>query len=87
MNNLKILNIFRALTLLVVHQKERLACKKLSDGVLAWLIEVRCKWFAYGPTDAIAITSSHVSLKSFLVPAYPGCPGKQAIKWVSVLKS
>ena len=24
---------------------------------------------------------------TFLVPAYPGCPGKEAIKWVSVLYS
>jgi len=24
------------------------------------------------------------SLKSFLVPAYPGCPGKEAVKWASV---
>jgi len=44
-----------------------------------------CKWFA----DATATSSSLVSLKiesglTFLVPPYPGCPGKEAIKWVSV---
>jgi len=28
---------FSALTLLVAHQEEHAACKKLSDDVLAWL--------------------------------------------------
>jgi len=69
----------------------------------------RCKWCAYGPTDATATSSSlacshhltpwvkkgchpshgykiHMGL-TFLVPAYPGCPGKEAVKWVSVCLS
>jgi len=52
-----------ALTLLVGHQEQHPACKKLSDGV-AWLSfwsEVR---FAYGPADATATPSSLASLKS-----------------------
>jgi len=31
------MHVFSALTLLVGHQEEHLACKKLSDEVLAWL--------------------------------------------------
>ena len=49
-----------------------------------YLSEARCKWFAYSPADATATTSSLASVKSrrftFLMPAYPGCPGKKAIK-------
>jgi len=42
---------------------------------------------AYGPADASAIPSSLGPVKSrmvntFLVPAYPGCPGKKAVKWI-----
>jgi len=40
---------FSALTLLVGHQEEHPACKKLSDGVLAWLyvwsvVQMICIW-------------------------------------------
>jgi len=38
---------FSALTLLVGR-------KKMSDEVLAWLPEARCKSYAYGPADATA---------------------------------
>ena len=44
--------------------------------------------FAYGPVDATAIPKPHHILPqiqngfTFLVPAYPGCPEKEAIKWV-----
>jgi len=31
---------------------------------------------AYGPADATATSS----LVAFLLPAYPGCPGKKAVK-------
>jgi len=49
----------------------------------------RYKSLAYGPTDATATPSSLASLKSmigltFLVPAYPGSPGKEAVIRVSV---
>jgi len=40
---------FSALTLLLGHHKEHLACKKLSDEVLVWLsvwneVQIVCKW-------------------------------------------
>ena len=43
----------------------------------------RCKWFAYGPADVTATPSSLAPVKSrmvygtFLVLAYPCCPGKR----------
>ena len=56
-----------------------------------YLSLARCKWSAYGPADATATPSSLASLISrlvvgltFLVPAYVGCPGKEAIKRVSL---
>jgi len=44
----------------------------------------------YGPAAATATPSSLASLKiqnglTFLVPAYPGCPGKEAVEWVFVI--
>jgi len=55
---------FSALTLLVGRQEQHPACKKLSDGVLAWyLCAARCKWFACDPADAAATPSSLDSLK------------------------
>jgi len=50
-----------------------------------YLFAVGCKWFAYGPADATATPSSLASL-TFLVPDYPGCPGREAIKWVSIYR-
>jgi len=45
---------FSALTLLVGRQEGHPACKKLSGGVLAWLLSgARCR-FAYGLADATA---------------------------------
>ena len=47
-----------------------------------------CRLFAYGPADATAIPKPHHLLPHlnpgfiFLVPAYPGCPGKEAVKQV-----
>jgi len=83
---------FIALLQLVGHQEVHLACKKFSDEVLAWLSGARCKWFAYGPAIATVIVLSFASLKSrfaltFLLPPYSGCPGKEAIKQVSVCLS
>ena len=51
-----------------------------------YLSGARCR-LAYGPGDA---TATHCSSKiqigfTFLVPAYPGCPGKEAVKWLSLL--
>jgi len=46
----------------------------------------------YGPADATAtchpIVSCFVKIQigfTFLIPAYPGCPGKEAVKGVSIL--
>jgi len=43
---------FDALMLLLGHQKEHPACKKLTEEVLAWLSVWRCTWFAYDPANA-----------------------------------
>ena len=56
--------------------------------MMCWL-GVRCKRFAYDAADATATPSSrfvkiHTGL-TFLVPAYRDCPGKEAIKQVSVI--
>ena len=45
----------------------------------------RCKRFAFGSTDAIAIPSSLASLKfrmvsTILMLAYPGCAGKKTTR-------
>jgi len=44
---------FSALMLLVGWQEGRLACKKLSGGMLAWLSGMKCR-LAYSPADATA---------------------------------
>jgi len=47
---------FSALTLLVGHQDEDPACKKLTDEVLMWLSAwSKGRLFAYCPADATAI--------------------------------
>jgi len=70
---------------LVGYQEEHPACKKPSGDVMAWLsVWSEVHMVAYGPAVATANPSSLASLKSrmvylltFLVPAYPGCPGKR----------
>jgi len=48
-----------------------------------YLPGVWCKWFAYGPAEATAthylLLQQNPEWFTFLVPAYPGCPGKKAI--------
>jgi len=60
---------------------------KLSGEVLAWLCvwskaQMICIWSS--PPDATATPSSlapdNPEWFTFLVPAYPGCPGKKAVK-------
>ena len=68
---------FSALTLLAGHQEEHPACKKLSDEVLTWL-SVWSIWCHCHPIFCRFI-EIQVGL-TFLVPAYPGCPGKEAAK-------
>jgi len=54
-----------------------------------YLSETRCKLFAYGPADATAIPNPIMSCLiqiqtgfTFVVPTYPGCPGKETAKQV-----
>jgi len=70
--------------MLAGRQEEHPDCKKLSYEVLAWLSvwsKVQMICIINGPADATATPSSLASLKSraiftFLVPAYPGCLGR-----------
>jgi len=83
------LSAFSDLTLLLGHQEDHPACKKLSDEGLTCL-ERGAYDLHYGPADATATRSSLGFIKmqiglTFLVLAYPGCPGKEAFKWVSCL--
>ena len=50
-----------------------------------YLSGARCEWFASGPADALATTSSSCFIKiqiglTFLVPAYAVCPAKEAVE-------
>ena len=79
---------FSALTLLVGRQEGHPACKK-NRVVGCWhgyLSGARCR-LAYGPGDATATLAPVKSrlVFTFLVPAYPGCPGKEAVKWLLLL--
>jgi len=54
-----------------------------------YLSGVRRRLFAYGSADATAMSKPHHLLHhlnpdwfTFLVPAHPGCPGKDAVKRV-----
>jgi len=62
---------FCALTLLVGHQEEHLACKKwVTRCWHGYMFRARSKCFAYGPADATATLSSLASLKCRLVKAF-----------------
>jgi len=82
---------FSALMLLVGRQEVHAACKNWV--VRYWhgyLSGARCRWFAYGLADATATPSSLAPVTSrngfnFLVPAYPGCPGKRPLNGYSVV--
>jgi len=78
---------FSALTLLVGRQEGHPACKKLSGGVLAWLSvwsEVHtCIMTQLMPLPLAVSCFSKIQIGfTFLVPAYPGSPGKEAVKWL-----
>ena len=70
---------FSTLTLLVGCQKEHLACKKLSDEVLAWLsvwskVQMICIWSSGCQCHPVISCSSKIQNRlTFLLPAYPGC--------------
>jgi len=79
-----------ALKLLVGWQEWHPACKNwVVRYWRGYLSEARCKWFAYGPADATA--THHLLLHknpewfTFLVLAYPGCPGKRQLNGRAVV--
>jgi len=78
----------------------RKSIRPVKDWVMrcwrGYLSRVRCKWFAYGPADPIVscwyhshpVISCFIKMwigLTFLVPAYQACPGKEVVKWVSVM--
>jgi len=75
---------------LVGRQKERLACKKMSDEVLMRLCleqGAHCLHMVQlmPLPSQNPINSCLIYIQAgftFLVRAYPGCPGKETIKWV-----
>ena len=74
--------------LLVGRQEGHPACKKLSGGVLAWLsvwseVHLHMAQLMPMPLTVSCFSKIHVGF-TFLVPAYPGSPGKRAIKRVCV---
>jgi len=81
---------FSALTLLVECQEEHPDCEKLSDDVMAWLsvwseVQMICIWSSW--CHCHPIISCFIKIKiglTFLVPAYLGYPGKEAMKRVYV---
>jgi len=81
---------FNAGTLLVGHQEEHPACKK-TKWWGAWLsvwqeVQMICIWSSW--CHCHPIVSCFIKIQNgltFLVPAYPGCPGKEAIKPVEYL--
>ena len=80
---------FSALTLLVGRQEGHPACKKqwwgagvvvcLERGADLHMVQVM-------PQPLTVSCSSKIQIGfTFLVPAYPGCPGKEAVKWLLLL--
>jgi len=65
-------------------QEGHLACKRVVRYWLFYLSWARCKWFAYGPTDAIATPSSLAAVKSRMVcvsgAGLPRLSWKKAVK-------
>jgi len=78
---------FSALTLLVGRQEGHPACKKQSGGVLAWLSVwergADLHMAQLMPLPLTVSCSSKIQIGfTYLVPAYPGYPGKEAVKWL-----
>jgi len=63
------------------------------DEVLAWLsvwseMHMICIWSSWCHCQSVISCFIEIQIGlTFLVLAYPGCPGKQAVKWVSVCLS
>ena len=78
---------FSALTLLVGRQEGHPACKKLewwSTGMVIGLDrDADLHMAQLMPLQLTVSCSSKIQIGfTFLVPAYPGCPGKKAVKWL-----
>jgi len=80
---------FSSLTLLVRGQEKHLGCKMKwsSAGIISVWSEVQiiCIWFSW--CHCHPIISCFIEIQNgftFLMPAYPGCPGKEAVKQVSM---
>jgi len=79
---------FTALTLLAGHQEEHPVSKKLCNEMLAWLSvcsEVQMHMVQLMPLPPII--SCFIKMRNgltFLVSVYPGCPGEEAVRRVSV---
>ena len=67
--------------------------KNLSDEVLAWLsvwseVQMICIWSSW--CHCHPVISCFIKIQTglaFLMLAYPGCPGKETFKWMSVCLS
>ena len=78
---------FSALTLLVGRQEEHLACKKLSDEVLAWFLCLEQGTNHSHMAPLMPLPLDHLEWYLLLVLAYPGCPEKavkRVLLWMNV---
>jgi len=72
---------FGTLTLLVGQQEGHPVCKKLSDGVLAWLSVWSKVQLMPLPLTVSCFSKIQIGF-TFLIPAHPASPGKRAVKCV-----
>jgi len=82
-----VLSAFSALMLLVGQQEGHPACKKLvgfcNDVVICLERGADLHMAQLMPLPLTVSCSSKIQIGfAFLVPAYPGCPGKEAVKWL-----
>jgi len=75
------------LTLLAGRQEGHPACKKLewwgTGEVICLERDADLHTAQLMPLPLIVSSSSKIQIGfTFLVPAYPGCPGKEAVKWL-----
>ena len=77
---------FSALTLLVGRQEGHPTCKKQwwGTGVVICLERgADLHMVQLMPLPLTVSCSSKIQIGfTFLIPAYPGCPGKEAVKWL-----